>query len=59
MNHIPEKIFYEGSEDDWSRVTVESGNDGAADALCFYSKNEPSGSGRYWKYENGVPAVWE
>lgn len=59
MNHIPEKIFYEGSEDDWSRVTVESGNDGAADALYFYSKNEPSGSGRYWKYENGVPAVWE
>ena len=42
MNHIPEKIFYEGSEDDWSRVTVESGNDGAADALYFYSKNEQS-----------------
>ncbi len=35
---------------EWSSNTV---------TVYWYSENEPTQEGNYWRYENGVPIVWE
>ena len=53
------EIYYEGSESDWSGVSIADKNDDLHNAtVYFYSKNRPDASGNYWHYVNGVPTVW-
>ncbi len=54
-----EKIFYEGSEGDWDKITIMSNNEMVNAAFkYYYSETKPEDTGNYWHYVNGVPTVW-
>ena len=56
-------LFYEGKAEDWQKV--EQSTDWVG-KMYFYSEKEPSLNeegtayvGSYWRYVDGVPAIWE
>ena len=55
-------IYYEGSMEDWQIVeegidyNVGTPFDGT---LYYYSEEEPTDSGNYWHYVDGLPVKWE
>ena len=55
-------IFYKGTEEEWNNIERLSedrytwNHDEAT--LYFYSENEPIGTGNYWHYVEGKPAIW-
>ena len=58
-----ESIYYGGTAAGWTAIDG-SGND-VADLVYVYSETEPplnadgtAYDGRYWRYENGLPAPW-
>ena len=52
-----DKAFYAGSEAEWSSISVGYGNDRLYNRY-YYSEEEPTGSGNYWHYVDGVPTIW-
>ncbi|MEE3432094.1 MAG: hypothetical protein VZR78_05090, partial [Candidatus Enteromonas sp.] len=49
------KVFYAGS----AAITINGGNDQLTSATWYYySEEEPTESGNYWRYVDGVPTVW-
>jgi hypothetical protein len=53
------EIFYAGSAAGWSSIAINGGNDQLTSATrYFYSEEEPTESGNYWHYVDGVPTVW-
>ena len=65
----PIRIYYLGSEEEWSRVTVEyyslsenqnkRGFDKGA-SVYIYSDDPPKRKGRFWRYgQDGEPVVWD
>ena len=49
--------YYNGTEDDWKEVSfVEAGNAIVKKNLYYYA--ETAQSGKFWRYENGIPTVW-
>lgn len=52
------KVYFEGTIEDWSLVNVEQKNDPLIKNLFYYSEEEPLIEGNYWHYVKGVPTVW-
>ena len=54
------EIYYMGSEADWNQITiVDQYNDALTSATrYFYSETQPTQSGSYWRYVDGVPTKW-
>ena len=52
------KIFYAGSAAEWSSISMGPGNY-VSRYMYYYSEEEPTGSGNYWHYVDGVPTIWE
>ena len=54
------KIFYTGSASEWSQISVSDFNDSLQFATrYYYSENEPTTDGNYWRYVNGEVVIWE
>lgn len=55
-----EKIYYMGTAQEWSTVTVsEIFNNALIDLEVYlYSESQPATSGKYWHYADGVPTEW-
>ena len=53
-----DKVFYTGSETEWSSISVGSGNNKLKNSVYFYSEEEPTESGNYWHYVDDVPTIW-
>ena len=51
------KVLYAGSAAEWSSISVGDGNYYLKDRY-YYSEEEPTGSGNYWHYVDGVPTIW-
>ena len=51
------KIFYLGDETGWTGVRGEYFYDWIP--VYYYSEDPPQESGKYWRYVDGVPTVWE
>lgn len=60
-------IYYHGTENDWSNVSIERNNEYLTNATCYYySETEPAlnaygtaYAGNYWHYdENGEILIW-
>ena len=49
-------IYYKGTKDEWSTVTV--GTHGEPLRIYYYSENEPTESGNFWHYVDGVVTAW-
>ncbi len=55
-----DKIYYNGSIEDWESIEIDSGNDCLINATRYYYSNiEPSDNGHYWHYDsNGNVVEW-
>ena len=63
-----ETVFYNGSEAEWESVAanVKGSNELLSATRYYYSETAPALNaegtayeGNFWRYENGVPTVWE
>ena len=53
-----DKVFYADSEVVWSFISFGYGNGQLEYSVYYYSEEEPTGSGNYWHYVDGVPTIW-
>lgn len=53
-------VFYKGTEDEWNDIKINtSGNNMLLAAKrYYYSEEEPTESGNFWHYVDGVPTAW-
>lgn len=52
-------VFYGGTKDDWGNISINSYNTDLTSATrYYYSEEEPTESGNWWHFVNGVPTVW-
>ena len=53
------EVYYEGTEEKWNILTIGYNNDFLISATrYYYSESQPTTSGNYWHYVNGVPTKW-
>lgn len=52
-----EKIYYLGDIASWS--SISGSNTLPEGKIYYYSSEEPSEAGNYWRYIDGVPTIWE
>ena len=50
-----EHFYYEGSKSEWEQVNRVAPGCGT---VYYYSETEPSETGNYWRYNDGVPTIW-
>ena len=55
-----DKIYYQGTAEDWNKIDIRSDNDKLTSATrYYYSAEKPTASGNYWHYnENGEIEEW-
>jgi hypothetical protein len=57
-----QSIYYGGTEEDWTKITIETSNSDLLNATrYYYVENEedlPADNGNYWHYVDGVPTAW-
>ena len=53
-----DKAFYAGSKSEWYSIYIGWENDYLERSVYYYSKEEPTESGKYWHYVDGVPTIW-
>ena len=52
-------IFFVGTEHEWNEIDIDPDNYHFSMArVIFYSESQPAGSGYFWHYVDGVPAIW-
>ena len=53
-------VYYAGTAEEWVNIEIDSNNSNLIGATrYYYSETEPTGTGKYWHYdENGEIAVW-
>ena len=63
---VIQHVYYCGTATDWSKLGTNSSNNMGLyetatqkDPKYFYSENEPTASGQYWHYVDGVPTPWK
>ena len=58
------KVYYNGTEEEWNKIYVEPSPSYMSGCRIdeyiryFYSEEQPTTSGRYWHYVDGVPTEW-
>lgn len=52
------RIYYMGTEEEFSKISIGNENDGLGWVL-YYSENEPTEQGSFWRMVDGVPTFWE
>lgn len=53
-------VYYKGSLSDWRDISIGSYAWHSTNATrYYYSESQPTTSGNYWHYVDGVPTVWE
>ena len=52
-------VYYVGKVDNWKKITIGSYNTKLITTPCYYySEIQPTSSGNYWRYVDGVPTAW-
>ena len=51
-------VYYGGTADAWSNISIGVSNTELTRATHYYSETEPTESGKYWHYVDGVPTIW-
>ena len=58
-NYDYPSVFYTGTAAEWEKIEIGSYNDSLTDATrYYYSKEQPTDGGNYWRYVDGKPTVW-
>ena len=53
------RVYYKGTVSEWKKISIGSYNDKLKNTTRYYSENEPTGTGNYWRYVDGVPTKWK
>lgn len=52
-------VYYAGTANEWNSVSVDFSIYNISKIVYYYSKTQPSATGRYWHYDsNGAVAIW-
>ena len=52
-------VYYGGTEEQWIRIDIYFPDTAFSNATrYYYSENQPTIEGNYWRYVDGVPTVW-
>ena len=52
-------VYYTGTSTQWDSITIDSYNSQLTSATrYYYSETQPTTSGNYWRYVDGVPTPW-
>ena len=52
-------VYYGGTETEWNAISIGSNNSYLTSAKrYYYSETQPTTSGKYWHYVDGVPTKW-
>ncbi|MBE6627874.1 MAG: leucine-rich repeat domain-containing protein [Ruminococcaceae bacterium] len=52
-------VYYCGTASEWETINIHSDNLNLINATrYYYSASQPTTSGNYWRYVDGVPAAW-
>ena len=52
-------VYYTGTQEQWEVISIGSDNTSLTDAnRYYYSETQPTTSGNYWHYVDGVPTKW-
>ena len=53
-------VYYEGNAEEWAKITIDKLSQEKLQSaiVCYYSEAQPTTSGNYWRYLNGVPTAW-
>ena len=52
-------VYYGGTSIDWNDISIDDGDGYLIRATrYYYSESEPSSSGNYWHYVDGIPTPW-
>jgi hypothetical protein len=52
-------IYYKGTVDEWNNITFFEYNESLINATrYYYSETEPTETGNWWHYVDGVPTAW-
>lgn len=53
-------VYYKGTTSEWTNITIESPNPYLTTGTrYYYSEAQPSETGNYWHYVDGIPTVWD
>lgn len=53
------KIYYQGTENNWKTINIDSNNSVLTDNVYYYTEIRPLKEGKYWHYnENGEIEIW-
>ena len=56
---VLKNMYYEGSESDWSKISIDDNNEYLTNATSYYySESEPVSEGNYWRCVDGAPTAW-
>lgn len=54
-----ENVYYGGTSDEWAQINISYDNDELTSAkIYYYSAEQPTGTGNYWRYADGIVTVW-
>jgi hypothetical protein len=52
-------VYYKGTASDWAKIAIGGYNSTLTDTTrYYYSETEPTTTGNYWHYVDGVPTAW-
>ncbi len=53
------EVYYNGTAAEWGNVTIGTNNEKLTNAtIYYYSETQPTESGNYWHYVDGIPTKW-
>ncbi|MBO4323293.1 MAG: hypothetical protein J5836_01380, partial [Clostridia bacterium] len=56
------KVYYKGMAEEWDNISINNEGDYNNYLInatrYYYSEEEPTESGNYWHYVDGVPTEW-
>ena len=54
-----ENVYYGGTSDEWAQINISYDNDELTSAkIYYYSAEQSTGTGNYWRYADGIVTVW-
>lgn len=51
-------VYYKGMESEWNKIYVGYNSNLKNATRYYYSETQPTSTGNYWHYVDGVPTVW-
>ena len=52
-------VYYGGTAEDWAGISIDDWNNDLTNATrYYYSETQPTTTGNYWHYVEGVPTKW-